>query len=167
MSEGLQESFLVELENMLSEENIKRINAKVKSAMDEAYEAMESDLREYLAPQILDYAERRVKDILHAILSGDESYFRTLVGSDEAGYTGRFQVRSWGAPQDPADQHRIICGKLSEHNPLALRKKLVEAYPELLKSERILDLEDQVASLVAQNARQARTIELLREESAK
>jgi hypothetical protein len=39
---------------------------------------------------------------------------------------------------------------LFETGAIELRKGIVNAHPELLKNERILDLEDQVASLVKQ-----------------
>jgi len=44
----------------------------------------------------------------------------------------------------------VIRGKLFETGAIELRKQIVDAHAELLKAERILDLEDQLKSLVGQ-----------------
>jgi hypothetical protein len=41
-------------------------------------------------------------------------------------------------------------GALHDHGCIDLRKRIVDAHRELIANERILDLEDQVKSLVAQ-----------------
>ena len=50
-----------------------------------------------------------------------------------------------------AEQHPIIHGALHENGAIALRKNIAQAHADLIRNERIKDLEDQVASLVAQN----------------
>jgi len=68
---------------------------------------------------------------------------------DKRGYTGRSD--GYNTRRSIEEQHPVIHGKLFEQGCVRLRKGIVEAHRDLIASERILDLEDQVRSLVAQN----------------
>jgi hypothetical protein len=68
------------------------------------------------------------------------------------GYTGRDR------------DHSVIHGTLFETGAIALRRKMAEAHTDLIQNERILDLEDQVRSLVNQINEKDRMIALLRED---
>lgn len=81
---------------------------------------------------VRDMAQRTVEQMLE----GREDQMRRYLGCD--GYTGRGR------------EHSVIHGTLFEHNPILLRKKIAQAHADLIRNERIADLEDQVASLVRQ-----------------
>ena len=68
-------------------------------------------------------------------------------GEAYSGWTGRSD--GYTGPTSGLE-HSVIHGKLHEYGCLALRKKIVEAFPDLLKDERARDLEDQVQSLIKQ-----------------
>ena len=74
--------------------------------------------------------------VVTAILEGDENQMKRYLGSD--GYTGRDR------------DHPVIHGTLFEPGPIALRNRIAQAHADLIQNERILDLEDQVRSLVRQ-----------------
>jgi hypothetical protein len=82
------------------------------------------------------FVQREAEHAIEAMLAGNVEQFEkhlTLTG-----YTGRDR------------QHSVIRGKLFETGAIELRRKIVDAFPERLKSERILDLEDQIKSLIAE-----------------
>lgn len=70
--------------------------------------------------------------------AGDEDTMRTRLSCIEGNWTGRDR------------EHPVIHGRLFEQGAIALRKQIVDAFPDLLKNERILDLEDQIKSLTSQ-----------------
>lgn len=122
----------------------------VKMARDIADEMVSSiqykiqdDLTDHLSYHVAEMAGRAV----NALLEGNESEMRRWLGCDRRGYTGRGDGFQTGGRDD---RHPVIHGKLFETGCIALRKKIVEAHRDLIESERILDLEDQVANLVKQ-----------------
>ena len=85
---------------------------------------------------------------VEALLAGNESEMIRWLSCDTRGYTGR----SDGYGERSIErQHPVIHGKLFEPGCVLLRKQIAQAHRDLITSERIKDLEDQVASLVAQN----------------
>ncbi len=88
----------------------------------------------HLAQYVVDMANRAIE----YMLAGNEEMFRRYLKCERGGWTGRDR------------EHPVIHGRLSEPDSFATRKALCETFPDLLKNERILDLEDQVASLVKQ-----------------
>lgn len=84
-------------------------------------------------------ASSRSVKFIERILSGDLKAAESLFSAgDESRYN------------DSEPWSRVIWGKLHETDAITMRRKLVEAYPELLQTERILDLESQVKSLHSQ-----------------
>jgi hypothetical protein len=81
------------------------------------------------------------------IMEGNEDQMRRYLSCEKRDIDGRYYVST--GRSDSAG-HPVIHGKLFEQGAVALRKKIVDAHRDLLVSERILDLEDQVKSLVAQ-----------------
>lgn len=55
-----------------------------------------------------------------------------------------------GLRREDDEWHSVIHGQLFEQGAVRLRKEIVDAHRDLLVNERILDLEDQVRSLVVQ-----------------
>jgi hypothetical protein len=127
LSVGITEDSMAALRKKMSD---------LTSTMDEylTYE-IKNNLAYGLSQHVVDMASRSIE----AMLEGNEEQMRNYLGCPPGGYTGR--------DRDAA----VIHGTLFETGALGLRKKLVEAYRDLIGNERILDLESQVKSLVAQN----------------
>jgi hypothetical protein len=146
----------------------------VKKHIDEITDRIEIDLmwrmKDDLARNLAIYCAEMAGDAVKQLLAGNEDQMRRYLSCEKRGedgqyigYTGRFDPESWGGRKDPAEQHPVIHGRLFEQGCVVLRKKIVEAHRDLITSERILDLEDQVQSLVAQNVKLIQERESLRE----
>lgn len=109
-----------------------------------------SDLTASIAHHVQNCANRAIE----AVLAGNEQEFLRWLSADR-GYTGR----SDGYNPGDRELHSVIHGRLFETGPIELRKKIVDTHAELLKDHRILDLEDQVSSLVNQLNKAESTIQ--------
>lgn len=133
----------------LTDEDAKDLTKRVKDLADELVTrvqySIQDDLIEHLSYHVKEMAGRAVE----ALLAGNEAEMMRWLSCDKRGFTGR----SDGAYGDRTidRQHPVIHGKLFEQGCVKLRKDIVEAHRGMIVSERIKDLEDQVASLVAQN----------------
>jgi hypothetical protein len=139
------------LEDGMSDELVKRVEKQVRDATADAMLGFEDDLRDQLRMDLSLWVMRMFEDAVEAMLLGEEEAMRRALKCEEGSYIGR-GVDAFGR----MTEHPVIHGKLRENGPIGLRKRLVEAHAELLKNERILDLEDQVRSLVQQNNKLAR-----------
>lgn len=105
--------------------------------------SMEQDIEYYikdnLSYNLASFVEDMANGVVTSILNGDEEEMRRFLQCRENGWTGRDR------------EHPIIRGEMFEQGAISLRKKIVDAYPDLLKTERILDLEDQLKSAVKMN----------------
>ena len=101
--------------------------------------SLEYFIKESLADCLADYVAEMADRSMQAILNGDEEELRRYLHCGANQWTGR------------EHNHQVIHRQLFESGALALRKQIVDAYPELLKSERILDLESQLAAVVEEN----------------
>ena len=110
----------------------KQMRELCDAAIDDMEWRLKGDLAENLAWQVHDWFRRAME----AMLDGNEVEFRRYLHADPNGYTGRGRDTSVGPD-----------GKPFEYGCIVWRRKLVDAFPEILKSERILDLEDQVKML--------------------
>jgi hypothetical protein len=126
--------------------------ATVRKQVDNICDDLAGDvlgkLKEELAYWLSDWVGEMATKVVKAILDGDEDAMRGYLGCKEGSfYTGR----TTGYCSNPSTLHQVSGdGTLFEHGALALRKKIVDAYRDLLVDQRILDLEDQVKSLVGQ-----------------
>jgi len=128
---------------------------------------LQDNLAYNLTSHIADMAERAVE----MMLEGNEDQMRRYLSCDKRGEDGQyicFTGRSDNAySRKPEDNHPVIHGRLFEQGAVALRKKVAEANENLIRDERIRDLEDQVKSLVLQvnkaNAEKERMWERLRD----
>lgn len=114
-------------------------------------------VKDDLAPNLVSFVEDMAKKTVECLLQGNADQMRRYLSCEKRGddgpyigWTGRFNPGAWGARQDIAEQHPIIHGELFEQGCIRLRRDIVNAHADLLKNERIMDLEDQVKSLVAQ-----------------
>ena len=157
IDQEIRERLEVVLTSGLTDDAKKAID---KSVADIAYKvecdveyAIKDNLAHSLAWWVAEMAQRAVEQILE----GNEDQMRRYLSCEKRGedgeyigWTGRFNPGAWGARQDVTEQHPVIHGSLFEQGCIALRKKIVDAHRNVLVSERILDLEDQVKSLVGQ-----------------
>lgn len=116
---------------------------------------LEYRLKDELAPLLVGWVADMAAQAVNALLEGNEDQMRRYLSCDKRGsdgayicYTGRSDSPYW--TRKDYEGHPVIHGKLFEQGGVALRKKIVDAHRELLVNERIIDLEDQVKSLVAQ-----------------
>lgn len=119
-------------------EVLEKVNTKVRNAVTELVEELDGQLKTDLAYDLSGWVQMMAGAAVAAILRGDEDEMRKRLSCQEGHYTGRDKT------------HPVIHGTLFETGAIALRKQIVDAYPELLKNERVLDLEAQVKSLVEQ-----------------
>jgi hypothetical protein len=92
-------------------------------------------------------AQRTVEEML----AGNEEQMRRYLKCESGRWNGRSDGdQGWGRQREAHEWHSVIHGRLFEQGAVALRKQIVDAHRDLLVNERILDLEDQVRSLVAQ-----------------
>jgi len=118
---------------------------RFKKALEEVFQEVFDEHHDWLesnAPaNIQGAAVERAKKLLTAVLEGDEEAASALF---ECGDSGRYRQIGWdkGTPYACS-----IHGKLHLTPRQKLREALVEKHAELLKNERILDLESQVEGL--------------------
>jgi hypothetical protein len=156
IAKELQEALVEVLDAPVSEHGMKGI----KKAVDEIINDLEGDImyrmKDDLAHNLAAWCVDMAGHAVEAMLEGNEDQLRRYLSCEKRGedgqyigWTGRSDGNYFGKRED-REWHSVIHGRLFEQGAVALRKKIVDAHPEVLKSERILDLEDQVKSLVAQ-----------------
>lgn len=117
---------------------VKKLIEKITVEVEEQIlYAVQDSMADNIAHNVATCAERAIEAVLH----GDEDQFRRWLYADKRGYTGRERAGE------------VIHGKLFEGSAIELRRKLVDAFPDLLKDERVLDLEAQVAALADANSK--------------
>jgi len=125
-----------------------RVQKMLKDAATEFEEALLWRLREDMPGHLSAVARDAASKAIEAVLNGDEQELRRWLSCDSGAYTGRAGEGYYARSQ--AEAHPIIHGKLFEQGAVLLRKRIVDAHAELLKNERILDLEDQLRSVTLQ-----------------
>ena len=121
-----------------SDDAIKHLTSKVGDALTALQEELEYQIKANCPYNLARWVEGMAETAITAMLEGDDERMRKALSCQEGHWTGRDR------------DHPIIHGKLFETGAIELRKKVVEAHAELLKTQRVLDLEDQVKSLVQQ-----------------
>lgn len=147
----------------LTDDGMKRFKSKIDDLLVEIENDITYRLKDDLAPNLSRFVVEMTDRTIEALLNGNEPEMRRYLGCQENGYTGRYDANGYGAHLGIERQHSVINDTLSEHSGLALRHRLVDAHRDLITSQRILDLEDQVASLVAQNNKLSGELEMARE----
>lgn len=126
------------LDSAITDESIAAATKKFKSACDELQDEMEYRLKSDLSYNLSSWVKQMAEKAIEAMLNGDEETMRRYLSCKEGYWTGRDR------------DHPVIHGEFFEQGCILLRKRIVDAHAELLKNECILDLEDQVRSLVDQ-----------------
>ncbi len=147
----LTEELTSQLSAGISDETFKTITKKVDDILEQAQDDLVYRLKDNLAGHLSAWVEEMAQRTVEQLLAGNEHQMRRYLGCDKGQWSGRStEDGGWGRKRLPEEWHSVIHGRLFETGTLALRKQIVDAHSELLKSQRILDLEDQVMSLVAQ-----------------
>lgn len=153
IADGLRKS----LEAGLSDEAVKALAKKVDDITCFIEDDIMYRLKDDMAPNLVSFVEDMARKTVECLLEGNADQMRRYLSCEKRGddgqyigWTGRFNPGAWGARQSVVDQHPIIHGELFEQGCIRLRRDIVNAHADLLKNERILDLEDQVRSLVEQ-----------------
>lgn len=137
-----------------------RIQKMLKDVATEFEDTLLWRLREDMPSHLASVAREAAAKAIEAVLDGNEDELRRWLSCDSGAYTGRASEGYFARSQ--AEAHPIIHGKLFEQGAVALRKRIVDAHADLLKTERILDLEDQLRSVVIQHNEVKHALELER-----
>lgn len=134
-----------------------RINKAIRDLSYDLQEHIECEVKDSLAGNLAAWVAEMAKRTVAAILQGNEQEMRRYLSCEKRGesgeyigWTGRSDSNYWGRKRDDHEWHSVIHGQLFEQGAIRLRKEIVDAHRDILVNERILDLEDQVRSLVAQ-----------------
>lgn len=149
IDEKLRDSLTAVLEAGLSENALKTIKKSADEITARIQDDIEWNLKTELAAQLSDYVADMASRAVTELLGGNWKLMRRYLHCEQGGWNARSDGANF-APKDIERQHPVIHGELFEAECITLRRKIAEAHRDLLASERILDLEDQVKSLVAQ-----------------
>jgi hypothetical protein len=141
-------------QEVFSEARVKQVKGFIDSLIDDEYER----LREYADESISQTAAARAERFLEKVLAGDEDAAMALIGDKHGGSRRRIFGSDEGKPWAS-----LIHGRLFETGGIALRRSIVEAHPELLRNQRIADLESVVEGLTLQVRELTRDLENCRE----
>lgn len=125
------------VEAAFSDEAIKRIKKSVDDILCEVQDDLEWRIKSDVASNLGGHVSEAVERTLEAIINGNEAEMRRYISCDPH-WNGR------------SHQHTVIHGTLFESGPIKLRRLMAEAHPDLIRNERIADLEKLVEDLTAQ-----------------
>lgn len=120
----------------VTDEALAIVRKKVEDVTATIDDYLTYSIKEELSHGLSRYAVDMAQRAIESLLSGNEEQMRRYLTCQHGGYTGRDRG------------HSVINGTLFETGGIALRRSLVDAHRDLISSERILDLESQVKSLV-------------------
>lgn len=139
----------------IGEDAMKAVKKQTERILDDIQGDLNYRLKDELAPLLVEWTADMASRAVEQLLSGNEDQMRRYLSCEKCAedgsylcYTGRSDSPYW--TRKDYEGHPIIHRELFEQGAVMLRKKIVDAHRDLLVNERILDLEDQVKSLVAQ-----------------
>lgn len=170
IGQELQDKLRAVLDGGISEDAMKAVKKATDNILYDIQGDLEYRLKDELAPLLVGWVAEMAQKSIEQMLEGNEDQMRRYLGCEKRGedgqyigWTGRSDSKYWGRQREDYEWHSVIHGRLFEQGAVALRKKIVDAHRDLLANERIIDLEDQVKSLVAQVNRKEAEIERLRD----
>lgn len=164
LDEEIQTQLTAVLAASISEDTMKGIRKAVDGILCDIEGDVMYRLKDEIAPNLTAYVADMAQRAVEALLAGREDLMRRYLGCESDRWNGRSDGdQGWGRKREDYEWHQVIHGKLFEQGAMALRKGIVEAHRDLITSEHILDLEDQVKSLVAQVNRARAETESARE----
>lgn len=157
IDEDLRKAFENEISKGLTDETIKGLQKDLRKVADSFEDDFMWNLKDNLAYNLTAYVADMAERAVEQMLSGNDEQMRRYLSCDKRGedgqyicYTGRSDAPVYGQKRQDHEQHPVIHGRLFEQGAVELRKKVAQANETLIRDERILDLEDQVKSLIAQ-----------------
>lgn len=155
IDEKLRDALAQSIQAGLTNETMEQFNKKIKDLSCEFEESLMWSLKDNLAYNLSAWTVDMAERALEQMLAGNDDQMRRYLSCDKRGEDGQYICytgRSDGAfnSRQVADQHPVIHGRLFETGAIELRKKVAQANENLIRDERIRDLEDQVKSLVEQ-----------------
>ena len=141
-------------QEFLSKSHKDGIKKEVEQIVDTEFDRLEEYASEYLSEN----AARRAGEFLERVLKGDDDAAMALLGDKHGGNRYRSCGYDKGKPWA-----NIIHGKLFLSGGMELRRKIVEANVDLLRNERIADLESIVDGLTQQVREVSAELERCRE----
>jgi hypothetical protein len=124
---------------LLTVERRTEIKEAIAALVNEELDRLEVDAAYFLT----DLAARRAEAFIERLLKGDEDAAKALFGTGEGGYR-----QAWHKAGQPWAQ--LINGKLFQTSSMTLLQGIVDANPDLLRNNRIKDLESVVEGLSIQ-----------------
>lgn len=150
IDENLRGALEASIEAGLSEEAMKGFTKKINDLSAEFEDSLLWSLKDNLAYNLAAWTADMAERAVEQMLAGNDDQMRRYLSCDKRGPDG--QYIGWTGRSDGYGNpsHSVIHGRLFEQGALELRKKVAQANEALIRDERILDLEDQVKSLVEQ-----------------
>ena len=165
ITDDIADRLRASLDAGISEESMKVIKKKVADLLYEIETDIDYRLKDDLAPNLVAYTVEMAEKAVSALLAGNQQQMERYLGCDSGRWTGRStEDIAWGRKRSMDEWHPVIHGRLFEQGFVQLRRDVVAAHRDLIESQRILDLEDQVKALVAQVNKKTDEIERLHEE---
>ena len=138
---------------ILADGRAKKIKAEIAEMIDDEFSHLEDEASDFISERSAFRAEK----FLERVLRGDEDAAMALLGN--ASDSDRYKI--YGSDEgEPWPQ--LIHGRLSETNGIKMRRQIVEAHPDLIRNERIKDLEAVVSGLTKQVTESERALAELR-----
>lgn len=138
------------LEAGMPDEAVQKFSKKMRDLACEFDDEMHHYVIDELAPALTHFVEEMAEQTVRAILAGNQSEMERYLGCERGSWTGRSDSPQFGRVREQHEWHSVIHGRLFEQGAVRLRHEIVDAHKNLIADQRIDDLEDQVASLVAQ-----------------
>lgn len=157
IDETLRNELEAAIEAGLSEQAMEGFTKQIKSLSAEFEDSLLWSLKDNLAYNLAAWTADMAERALEQMLLGNDDQMRRYLSCDKRGadgqyigWTGRGDGQVYGRRQEDHERHPVIHGRLFEQGAIELRKQVASANETLIRDERILDLEDQVKSLIAQ-----------------
>lgn len=157
IDEELRNAFEQEISKGLTEKAIERLQKHLRKVADSFEDDFMWNLKDNLAHNLTSWVADMAERAIIQMLEGNDDQMRRYLSCDKRGedgeyicHTGRSDGPHFGYKRQDHEQHPVIHGSLFERGAVALRKQVAQANEVLIRDERILDLQDQVKSLVAQ-----------------
>lgn len=156
IDEGLRDALRETMEVALADRS-EAVTKAVRNIADDIENDLMYRVQDCLAENLTHWVMQMAERAVEAMLAGNESEMRRWLSCDKRGpdgqyigWTGRSDADYYGRKREAHEWHPVIHGRLFEQGAVELRKKIADANRDLIANERIIDLEDQVKSLVAQ-----------------
>ncbi len=128
-----------QVKEFLSSVSKNQVKKVVQQIVDDEFDRLEEHADYFIA----DTAAERAKRFLERVLSGDEEAARALFCTAH----NWDRVKSCGSDKGESWAFQLVDGNLFLTDTMEIRRRIVEAHTDLLKSEWILDLESIVEGL--------------------